>query len=67
MAALLEATGPFYPVYATMLAYEQGEWEEFSTQVAQLGVDESEVPALYREALDWGHQSIDACQAAEKD
>ena len=66
-AALLGATGPLYAVYATALAYEKAEWEAFSTQVAQLGVDESEVPALYREALDWGRQSVHACQDAEKD
>ena len=66
-AALLGATGPLHAVYAATLAYEKGEWEAFSTQVAQLGVDESEVPTLYREALDWGCQSVQACQDAEKD
>ncbi len=66
-AALLEATGPLHAVYATILAYERGEWQAFSTQIAQLGVDESEVPTLYREAVDWGQQSVHACQDAEKD
>ena len=65
--ALSGASGPLHAVYAATLAYEKGEWEAFSIQVVQLGVDESEVPTLYREAVDWGHQSVQACQDTEKD
>ena len=34
-AALLEATGPLHAVYATILAYERGEWGQQSVYACQ--------------------------------
>jgi EAL and modified HD-GYP domain-containing signal transduction protein len=48
-------------LYECVLAYEKGEWERFSTQARRIGVEESETPPLYAEAVQWVQ---DSCRGA---
>jgi EAL and modified HD-GYP domain-containing signal transduction protein len=50
-----ERGGPFADVYQTVIAYEKGDWENFSKGTALLKLDENEIPKLYIEALDWAN------------
>jgi EAL and modified HD-GYP domain-containing signal transduction protein len=58
--ALLAAEGPFKIVYDTIVAYEQGEWERFSSCAQTLGLDEGLVPDLFTTSLKWANNAIEA-------
>ena len=45
-------------LYESVLAYEQGAWERLPALMSRIGVDESETPALYAEAVQWTQQSF---------
>ncbi len=57
-AALLGEPNILREVYECVLAYEKGEWEKLSQQATKLGINETEIPNLYQEAVEWGHQSL---------
>ncbi len=41
-------------VYRFVLSYERGEWEKFSCQAHQIGIDEEKTARLYMDAVKWG-------------
>lgn len=51
-SALLEGTGPFAAILATVVAYERGEWEALGPLAEQLGLDPARLPEPYVQALD---------------
>ena len=59
MTALIEGKGPFRPVLDLVVAYEQAEWEAFSSQAALLELDEAVVPELFRDALKWANNALE--------
>jgi c-di-GMP-related signal transduction protein len=57
-AALLGEENQLREVYESVLAYEEGNWEKLAPYTAKLGIDESEVPQLYLEAVTWVQQDL---------
>jgi c-di-GMP-related signal transduction protein len=57
-AALLGEDGRLHDVYQYTLAYEKGDWEKVSAHAARLALNETEIPLLYRQALEWCRQSF---------
>jgi c-di-GMP-related signal transduction protein len=51
--ALLEREGPLGKIYELVLAYERGNWGEFSQLSEELMLDEKGVPALFHDSLEW--------------
>jgi len=49
--ALLGEDCPLHTVYDLIVAYEKGEWAEFSGLAAELGIAEDEVPGIIQDAL----------------
>lgn len=58
--ALLAGEGPFGLVLDTIVAYEQGEWERFSSCAQTLGLDEGLVPDLLTTSLQWANHAVEA-------
>lgn len=56
--ALLNGNNSLQNVYQYVLAYEAADWRKVSIQAAKLGTDESLLPQLYLDAIDWVHQSL---------
>jgi len=56
--ALLGKANDLHGIYQYILAYERGEWESLAKQVANLGIDDSDTPQLYLEAVEWVQQSL---------
>ncbi len=57
-SALLEDAGPLRDTFACVLAYERGDWDAFSRWAAGLAVDEGSIPALHRDAVEWGRRAF---------
>ena len=57
-AALLDGNNSLQNVYQYVLAYEAADWGKLSMQAAKLGMDESLLPQLYLDAVNWVHQSL---------
>jgi c-di-GMP-related signal transduction protein len=57
-AALLGHDNRLREIYEFSLAYEQGAWERVSALAADLGLPETDLPRLYRQALKWAQQSF---------
>lgn len=51
--ALLGNPNPLRDVYEYGLAYERGDWNTVAEQASVLGLDEQNIPDLYRQALEW--------------
>jgi EAL and modified HD-GYP domain-containing signal transduction protein len=56
--ALLGEPCAFRTVYEMILAYEKGQWEEFSQLASHLGLDESVVPYLFSDSLKWANEAF---------
>lgn len=52
-------------LYECVLAYEQGAWERLPLLASRVGVDESETPALYAEAVQWTQHSFHGVALAD--
>ena len=52
-AALVEGEGDLGDIYKMMIAYEKGQWDEFSTYANELGLDSNIVFNAYIDALLW--------------
>jgi len=57
-AALLGEQNILREVFECVLSYETGDWNKLSQQATKLGIDETVIPNLYQEAVEWGHQSL---------
>ena len=57
-AALLGEGGPLQLPLETVLAYQRGNWESFSSLMAELDLPESEFPALFQSAVTWADQTV---------
>ena len=56
--ALLAGTGPLYPVYELMQAYEKGDWETTLKRSQELKIEEYNLYHDYREAIAWANEII---------
>ncbi|MHB9093190.1 MAG: EAL and HDOD domain-containing protein [Eubacteriales bacterium] len=54
--ALLGKECHYRDLYELILAYEKGNWEEFSALAARIKLDEAEVPKIYLQSLAWANQ-----------
>lgn len=54
--ALIAGTGPLYPVYALIQAYEKGDWETTLRRSQELKIEEFNLYHDYREAIAWANQ-----------
>jgi len=55
-SALLEKTGPFSKIYKLILHYEKGDWLEVLTISNLLNIDDTTLPKLYYESIEWVNQ-----------
>jgi EAL and modified HD-GYP domain-containing signal transduction protein len=53
--ALLGCPTGLGAVYALVRAYEAGDWENVPARARAVGITESAIPELYRQALEWTH------------
>jgi len=51
--ALLGNPNPLRDVYEYGLAYERGDWNTVAEQASVLGLNEQNIPELYRQAIEW--------------
>lgn len=56
--ALLGNRNTYRDVYELIVSYEKGDWGEFFKHVAGFGLDETEIPRLYLESLEWANQLL---------
>lgn len=54
--ALLGKECRYLDLYELILAYEKGNWEEFSALATRIKLDEAEVPKIYLQSLAWANQ-----------
>ncbi len=54
--ALLGKECRYRDLYELILAYEKGNWEEFSALATRIKLDEAEVPKIYLQSLAWANQ-----------
>ena len=57
-AALLGQPGPFRTVFETVISYEAGDWEWFTSSTAALGAGEKEVSDIFRKAMSWAETAL---------
>jgi c-di-GMP-related signal transduction protein len=51
--ALLYGSNIYGRVFQAVVSYEMGSWEDFSQHAGKLGVEETAVPDLYLQAVEW--------------
>jgi EAL and modified HD-GYP domain-containing signal transduction protein len=56
-AALLGEPGVFLTLLSLARAYEQADWPIVGQLVAEVGLQASDVPSIYLEAVNWGNRS----------
>lgn len=59
---LVNRAGPYCPIYALILAYENAQWVLLSDLAAGVKLQEESLPSLYRKALTWASKALDAGQ-----
>ncbi len=64
-AALLGRQNKYRRILETVLAYERGRWEQFAMFIGMLKLEETEVPPLYRSAVQWADQVLGFQQTKE--
>ncbi|HEX7342670.1 MAG TPA: HDOD domain-containing protein [bacterium] len=62
-AALQNGQGPFYPVFELVRSYERGSWEELSRLAHLLNLNETEIPQLYLDSIEWSSSTLDMIPA----
>jgi c-di-GMP-related signal transduction protein len=63
-SALLTSSGPLYPVYEFIKAYEQGDWNEIMPRAHALRLSEGKITEAYLDAADWANQAYQVSAAA---
>jgi len=63
-AALLTGQGPFYPIFELVRTYERGSWDELSRLAQLLNFNETEIPQLYLDSIEWASSTLDMIPAA---
>jgi len=58
LEALLEGSGPLFPVYELLLAYEKGDWATPYKRSQELKIEEYILYHDYREAIQWANNVI---------
>ncbi len=58
--ALIGGEGDLRKVHDTVVAYELGEWSDFSERASQIGLSEDRMPELFNESLQWATQTFNA-------
>jgi c-di-GMP-related signal transduction protein len=56
--ALMGGENRFRDVFDMLVAYERGEWAEFGDHAANLKIEESDLPVLYRDSVRWVGQVL---------
>ena len=56
--ALLGGEGTFRTVFDTVVSYEQGDWETFSTSAAALKLAEDKIPEVFRISSKWATEAL---------
>lgn len=56
--ALLDGDNSLHKVYQYVLAYENADWKKLSAQASSLGTDESLLPQLHFDAIQWVNESF---------
>jgi c-di-GMP-related signal transduction protein len=56
--ALMGGENACREVYDTLITYEKGQWEAFAECAARLGINEDDLPVLYRDAVRWVNQVL---------
>jgi len=51
--ALLGKTNLFKTVLDLAIAYEKADWIDFPNLASQLGIEESEVPQIFSDSVEW--------------
>jgi c-di-GMP-related signal transduction protein len=62
-SVLLNGEGKLRPIYQLTLAQEAGNWEAARESAEQLRISESEVAALWWEAMQWARRVSVECSA----
>lgn len=58
LEALLDGSGPLYPIYELMAAYEKGDWATTLKRSQELNIEEYIMYHDYREAIQWANEII---------
>jgi EAL and modified HD-GYP domain-containing signal transduction protein len=58
--ALLGQDCPFHRVLDVVVSYERGDWERFVKCAAYLGMEQSAMPSIFRNSLEWSNQAMEA-------
>ena len=58
-ATLLGESSRFRVVYDLILAYEEGQWDLFSSYAGSLDLDESVIPELFRNSSKWANNALE--------
>ncbi|WP_026393259.1 EAL and HDOD domain-containing protein [Acetobacterium malicum] len=58
LEALLDGSGPLYPIYELMAAYEKGDWATTLRRSQELNIEEYILYHDYREAIQWANEII---------
>jgi EAL and modified HD-GYP domain-containing signal transduction protein len=56
--ALMGGENRFRDVFDMLIAYERGEWGDFAEHAANLGIEENDLPVLYRDSVRWVGQVL---------
>jgi EAL and modified HD-GYP domain-containing signal transduction protein len=62
--ALMGGENRFRDVFELLLSYEKGAWDELAEHASNLGIDEKDLPVLYRQAVRWVNQVLEQTPAA---
>ena len=62
--ALLNSQGPFHPVFELVRSYERGGWDDLSRLAQLLNLNETEIPQLYLDSIEWASSTLDMIPAA---
>jgi EAL and modified HD-GYP domain-containing signal transduction protein len=58
-AALLGRENALREIYEIVLAYERAQWKELSQKLEKASLNESVIPDIYLESLDWARKVFD--------
>ncbi len=56
--ALLGTPNDYRKIFDTIVAYEQGQWQQFTLLAAEIGLGEEHMPAAYKRAVKWANDAL---------
>lgn len=65
--ALVERSGPFYPVLELIYAYEHADWDKTTIMMIQNGTDIEHISGAYLDALVWYNQLLQTIDEAAEE